>query len=106
MLQEGLSVSCFNFSDSSEIKYHLECQSSADGSILTRMFEYDTQIALNNSELDNVTHTLTATFPQSAVLYLRHTKNTPDVMKAVLNTPGGSLEYMMPVLKVQMYGYR
>lgn len=101
---EKITDSCFNFSDSPEIKYHLECQSSTDGSILIRMFEYDTQIALNNSELDNVTHTLTATFPQSAVLYLRHTNNTPDVIKTVLNTPGGSLEYMMPVLKVQMYG--
>lgn len=100
---EKITDSCFNFAESPDRKYHLECQSSADGSILIRMFEYDTQIALNNSELDNISHILTATFPQSAVLYLRHTKNTPNVMKTVINTPGGSVEYEIPALKVQTY---
>ena len=30
--------------------YHLECQSSPDGIILLRMFEYDSRIALKNSD--------------------------------------------------------
>lgn len=30
--------------------YHIECQSVPDGSIIVRMFEYDSQIALQDSE--------------------------------------------------------
>ena len=33
------------------IHYHLECQSTADGTIMYRMFEYDSQIALQSSEM-------------------------------------------------------
>ncbi len=32
-------------------KYHWECQSSADSSMLVRFFEYDTQIALDEGEI-------------------------------------------------------
>lgn len=33
-------------------KYHWECQSSTDNSMLVRFFEYDTQIALDEGELE------------------------------------------------------
>lgn len=32
--------------------FHIECQSSADGSMAVRMFEYDVQIAMQHAELD------------------------------------------------------
>ena len=32
--------------------FHIECQSSADGSMVVRMFEYDVQIAMQHAELD------------------------------------------------------
>lgn len=33
-------------------KYHLECQSSTDNSMLVRFFEYGTQIALDEGEIN------------------------------------------------------
>lgn len=65
------------------------------------MFEYDTQIALENRELSS--DTLTVNFPDSAIVSLRHTKNTPKVMTIRVNTPGGAVSYIVPVLKVKQY---
>ena len=83
-------------------KYHLECESSyPDGKITIRLFEYDTQIALDEGEITE--ETLTVTFPNTAVLYLRTRKKTPDKMKYVIVTPGGTVQYDIPVMKVQSY---
>jgi len=83
-------------------KYHLECESSyPDGKITIRLFEYDAQIALDEGEVTE--ETLTVTFPNTAVLYLRTRKKTPDKMKYVIITPGGTVRYDIPVMKVQTY---
>ena len=83
-------------------KYHLECESSLpDGKITIRLFEYDAQIALDEGEVTE--ETLTVTFPNTAVLYLRTYKKTPDKMKYVIVTPGGTVQYDVPVMKVQAY---
>ncbi len=73
-------------------KYHIECESSLpDGRITVRLFEYDAQIALDEG---NVTkETLTVTFPNTAVLHLWVYKKTPDKMKYVIITPGGTVQY-------------
>lgn len=47
--------------------------------------------------------TLTVTFPNTAVLYLRTYQNTPDKMKYVIVTPGGTVQYDVPIMKVQAY---
>ena len=54
------------------VHYHLECQSSDDGTIVYRIFEYDSQIALQSSVISN--NKLVVNFPHSAILYLRHNK--------------------------------
>ena len=83
-------------------KYHLECESSLpDGKITIRLFEYDAQIALDEGEVTE--ETLTVTFPNTAVLYLRNYKKTPDKMKYVIVTPGGTVKYDIPLMKVQNY---
>lgn len=83
-------------------KYHLECESSyPDGRITIRLFEYDSQIALDEGEITE--ETLTVTFPNTAVLYLRTRKKTPDKMKYVIVTPGGTVQYDIPIMKVQSY---
>ena len=46
---------------------------------------------------------LTVTFPNTAVLYLRAYKKTPDKMKYVIVTPGGTVQYDVPIMKVQTY---
>ncbi len=83
-------------------KYHVECESSLpDGKITIRLFEYDAQIALDEGKVTE--ETLTVTFPNTAVLYLRTYKKTPDKMKYVIVTPGGTVSYNVPIMKVQTY---
>lgn len=83
-------------------KYHLECESSLpDGRMTIRLFEYDAQNALDEGEVIN--EILTVTFPNTAVLYLRNYKKTPDKMRYVIKTPGGTVEYDVPIMKVQEY---
>lgn len=43
------------------------------------------------------------TFPNTAVLYLRTYQKTPDKMKYVIVTPGGTVRYDIPIMKVQKY---
>lgn len=82
-------------------RYHVECQSTADNTLLLRFFEYDSQIALQDSEQS--TDELTVNFPVSAVLYLRHNRNTPDSMKIHIKVSGDECHYFVPVMKVSAY---
>lgn len=83
--------------------YHLECESSLpDDRITIRLFEYDAQIALDEGTI--LEETLTVTFPHTAVLYLRGCKRHPDRMRYVIVTPGGTVEYDIPIMKIQTYG--
>ncbi len=69
--------------------------------MLIRFFEYDTQIALDEGEIEE--GILTVTFPHSAVLFLRHNAAKPERLKTRMVTPGGSLTYEIPVMKAQEY---
>ena len=82
--------------------YHLECQSNPDGSMILRMVEYDFHIALENAMPTKFGYEMK--FPESAVLYLRHTKNTPDEIQMKITFPQNvSVTYRVPVIKVQQY---
>lgn len=82
-------------------RYHLECQSSIDNSMLIRFFEYDTQIALDEGELNG--NVLTVILPHSAVLFLRYHASTPNTLRIRMVTPGGTVEYDILVMKSQQY---
>ncbi len=98
---ERITDTSFKIEGKETKKYHLECQSSTDNSMLVRFFEYDTQIALDEGEIkENV---LTVTLPHSAVLFLRHHTSTPDTLKIRMVTPGGTVEYDIHVVKSQQY---
>ena len=84
-----------------ECRYHIECQSVVDGSMLIRIFEYDSQIALQDSTME--LHELQVNYPNTAILYLRHNKNTPDEYKVSINVPDGGCSYQVPIMKVQNY---
>ncbi len=58
---------------------------------MIRLFEYDAQIALDEGEVTE--ETMTVAFPNTAVMYLRAYKKTPDKMKYVIATPGGTVQY-------------
>ncbi len=83
-------------------KYHLECESSSsDGTILIRIFEYATQIALESGTVED--GKLTVEFPHSAILYLRSKKHPLKQMEIIVKTPGGETAYNIPVLHVRDY---
>lgn len=98
---ERITDTSFVIKGKEEKKYHLECQSSGDNSMLVRFFEYDTQIALDEGEIRG--NILTVTLPHSAVLFLRHHPSAPDRLKIRMVTPGGSVEYDIMVMKLQQY---
>ncbi len=81
--------------------YLMECQSRPDNSMLVRIFEYATQIALNES--DTVGDTLKVEIPNCAVLFLRSNRNTPDMMYLEITAPNGTLVIDVPVMKTQNY---
>lgn len=82
-------------------QYHIECQSTPDGSITVRMFEYDSQIALQESTRS--TQQLVVNYPNSGILFLRWTDETPDSILVTINTPGGTVSYSIPSLKIGDY---
>ncbi|MCD8097165.1 MAG: hypothetical protein LUE31_03825 [Lachnospiraceae bacterium] len=82
-------------------KYLMECQSRPDSSMLIRIFEYVTQIALDEGELDR--ESLQVTFPRSAVLFLRNNRNTPDSMEIWIRTPGDETLYEVRVMRLTDY---
>lgn len=99
--EERITDTSFKILGKEVRKYHWECQSSTDNSMAVRLFEYDIQIALDEGIVKD--SALTVTFPHSAVLYLRCNASTPDRMKIIMVTPGGSISYDIPVMKVKRY---
>ena len=98
---ERVTDTSFKIVGLEEKKYHWECQSSSDNSMLVRFFEYDTQIALDEGIIKG--NVLTVTLPHSAVLFLRCTTSTPDMMEIRIVTPEGDICYNIHVMKTQMY---
>ncbi len=85
-----------------DVYYHMECQSSPDGTMSVRMMEYDFLIALNHARQDGFTYTLE--YPKSCVLYLRHPEGMPDRLLVHMRFPDGAVcDYRTPVLKVNRY---
>ena len=100
--RERVTDSCFGIRGGSLKKYHIECQSTSDDTMLVRMFEYDAQIALDAGEVND--GVLTVRFPASAILYLRCRATTPDVLTVRIELPGGrAAAYDIPVMKAQRY---
>ncbi|MCD8130640.1 MAG: hypothetical protein LUE16_05090 [Lachnospiraceae bacterium] len=82
-------------------KYLLECQSNPDSSMLVRMFEYSTQVALDEGKV--VGNTLEVEIPGCAILFLRSTGNTPDTMYIHFKFRDGFFTYDIPVIQMQRY---
>ncbi|MBQ9595090.1 MAG: hypothetical protein IJR35_04455 [Synergistaceae bacterium] len=100
--QKRITDSSFTIvSGSHEDKYIFECQSTADDTLLIRIFEYITQEALDSGKVAN--YQLTVTIPNAAILFLRSSRNTPNSMNIVINTPGGSVNFDVPVIKIKSY---
>lgn len=81
--------------------YHLECQTNPDGTMALRFFQYDTQIAIENGQINN--NELVLTLPDSALIYLRCNETTSDKLSIKIITSGGTVEYDIPALKIKDY---
>ena len=68
--------------------------------MLVRIFEYITQEALDSGKI--LKHKLIVSIPNAAVLFLRTKKDTPDAMN-IVNTPGGTVDFDVPIMKVNSY---
>jgi hypothetical protein len=83
--------------------YHVECQSTPDSNMVLRMIEYDFAIALEDTLRKGEPYRME--FPASCVLYLRHTKSTPDTLSMEVILPNNaSFDYEVRVLKAQLIG--
>ena len=100
--QKRITDSNFSINEETTVRYHFECQSTEDGSLTLRLFEYGAQIALSMADYSKEESTFI--FPHAAVLYLRTENTTPYSIKMHIITPGGDVSYEIPVLKVQDYG--
>ena len=84
--------------------YHLECQSSLDGRMVIRMFEYDFSIALELAEKNNGIFEIE--FSQSCVLYIRNHRehSLPKHHEAIVKfADGQQILYRVPILRAQNY---
>ena len=100
--QKRITDSNFSIGGETTIRYHFECQSTEDGSLTLRLFEYGAQIALTMADYSKDESTFI--FPHATVLYLRTETTTPSSIKMRIVTPGGDVSYEIPVVKVQDYG--
>ena len=100
-IKEMDSDSYFMLKDDPKKRYHFECQSTPDSTMLFRMYQYDSRIAFWDNTLEG--DKLTVRYPRSAVLFLRHTRNTPDVMHIYLETSQGRVLQEVRVMKLKNY---
>ena len=83
-------------------RYHLECESKEnDNTMIIRMFEYDSQVALTDVRLEG--NTLHVQLPKSAIIYLRHNANTPDEFYISFEDGDQQLIRTIPTIKIQRY---
>ena len=84
-------------------RFHLECESKKyDGTILVRLFEYDSQIARDNREAG--LYNVKFKFPSSGILLLRATEKAPKTARIELEMPDGKeISYDVPVMKMSDY---
>ena len=82
-------------------RYHIECESStkAEG-VLVRIFEYGSQIALDDAILSCDEFRLVVNYPRAGVLFLRNNTNVPDKMTIEIRTPDGkTCDYSVSVIR-------
>ena len=82
-------------------KYHLECQSTEDSTMILRMIEYDFAIGLEYAEKDDDSYQIR--FPHSCVLYLRGDSKKEFMNLNLVFPDGQSVKYKVPVLRMQWY---
>ena len=101
--QKRITDSSFKIIDDKgqEERFLIEVQSTADNSMIVRIFEYAVQIALDAGSV--VGNKLTVNIPNASIIFLRSKRTTPDRMTIEMRTPGGKVSFEVPVVKVKSY---
>lgn len=83
--------------------YHLECQSTSDGTMILRMFEYDFVVGMSRVRKENGEYVLR--FPRSCIIYLRGEGNklSKESMKIEFQD-GTTVSFHVPTVCVKEYG--
>ncbi len=82
--------------------YQIECQSTVDGTMIIRMWNYGSQIAMKNAKYDSEKGVLNLKFPDAAVMCLRHNSKTPNYTTINVEFPAGKhCSYNIPNIKIQ-----
>lgn len=77
--------------------YHIECQSTEDGSILFRLVEYNLRIAIDNARLTGSKSSILVELPGSGLINLRASANSTKFSRKEIIYRYSDQEIIMPV---------
>ena len=86
-------------------KYHLECQSNGDSSMIVRIMEYDFLIAIDElaANIETGKYENELVLSETVVLYLRHSESMPEQFHVVIRHKDQTLDYTAPIIKAQTF---
>ena len=84
-----------------EKRYHMECQSTEDSTMILRMIEYDFAISLEHAE--KVHDTYRMRFPHSCILYLRGNDQKTNVSMELQFPDDRVVKYQVPIIRMEWY---
>ena len=83
--------------------YHFECETWYDRSIVLRIAEYESVIAVENME--EMKDGVILNYPDSAVIFLRPGDKIPKAMKIIHRaSDGAEMSYDVPAIRIADYG--
>jgi hypothetical protein len=82
-------------------KYHTEVQIENDRTIALRMFEYDYYDSIKYKKILENGSKVVLNFPESRIIYLEHTRTTPDVVTLEFRRQDGSESYFYKVTTIK-----
>ncbi|SFG18742.1 hypothetical protein [Oribacterium sp. WCC10] len=85
--------------------YHIECQSTEDGSILFRLAEYNMRIALDNAEQLESDYSVRIVLPNSGLINLRSSSDSPKFSEMQIKYCYTDQEIIMPVPVMNIQAY-
>ena len=87
-----------------EKRYHMECQSTEDSTMILRMIEYDFAISLEHAEKVHGTYRMQ--FPHSCILYLRGDAQKKNVSMELQFPDNQIVRYKVPVIRMEWYSIK
>ena len=101
-ISKKYSDSCFKIGDK---YYHIECQSTEDGSILFRLAEYNLRIALDHAVHNHTSNTVIIHLPNSGLINLRSPGDSSKVSQMNIVYKYTDQEILLPVPVMNITAY-